>query len=93
VNKGLKGKLHTYHISVGEALEKMPKAAVKSIVKELVNMWGNANNMHPVSLRNNITTKEKHNKVGHVSQGKVLPIEKLKSKLVALGNMQDVSLR
>jgi hypothetical protein len=89
--------MHAYHITVREALKKMPKAAVRSIVKEVLNVWGRGKNMHPVSMRS-LTLRQKKSIIRSsmflkekvdVSTGE---FEKLKSRLVALGNMQDASL-
>ena len=96
LDKGLSSRMHMFHISVKEALKRMPKAAVKSIVKEVINVWGNGKNMHPVSLKS-LTMRQRRSIIRSCMflKEKFLPtgdFEKLKSRLVALGNMQDESL-
>ena len=93
---GLSSRMHAYHITVREAVKKMQNGAVKSIVKEVINVWGGGKNMRPVRsrdltmrqrrgiIRSSMFLKEKYFATGE--------FEKLKSRLVALGNMQDVSL-
>ena len=96
LDKGLNSRMHMFHISVKEALKRMPKAAVKSIVKEVINVWGNGKNMHPVSMKS-LTMRQRRSIIRSCMflKEKFLPtgdFEKLKSRLVALGNMQDESL-
>ena len=74
----------------------MPKAAIKSIVKEVVNVWGRGKNMRPVSLRS-LTLAQKRSIIRSslFLKEKFFPtgdFEKLKSRHIALGNMQDASI-
>jgi len=74
----------------------MHKAAVRSIVKEVLNVWGKGKNMHPVSMRS-LTFKQKRSIIRSsiFLKEKTTPtgeFEKHKSRLVALDNMQDASL-
>ena len=96
MNKNHSGKLHAHHISVREALKTMPKAAVKSIVKEVLNVWGIGKHMHPVSLRH-LTMRQRKSFIRSrlVLKDKYSPtgeFEKLKIGLVSLGDMQDANL-
>ena len=95
VRSDLGGKLNAYHITVNEAMRTMLKPALNSIVKEVINIWGNGKNMHPVSVKS-LTRKQKRSIIRSCLflKEKFLPtgdFEKLKSRLVALGNMQDTS--
>jgi hypothetical protein len=92
----LSGSLQAFHITVREALKKMPKPAINSMVKEVINVWGNGRNMTPIRFRD-LTLKQKKSIIGSslFLKEKRLPtgvFEKLKSRLVALGNMQDSSV-
>ena len=89
-------QLSAYHISVKEAVNKFSKKAVKSMVKEVINVYGNGKNITPIRVKD-LTHKQRKGIIRSMMflKDKYLPtgeFEKLKARLVALGNFQDRSL-
>ena len=89
-------QLSAYHISVREALKKFSKSAIKSIVKEVINVYGYGSNITPIKA-SDLKHKQRKQIIRSMMflKDKYLPtgeFEKLKARLVALGNLQDRSL-
>ena len=89
-------QLSAYHISVKEALRKFSKSAIKSIVKEVINVYGQGKNITPIRAKD-LTYKQMKGMIRSMIflKDKYLPtgeFEKLKARLVALGNFQDQEL-
>ena len=92
-------KHYGLHISVNKALKTMRKPALKSIVKELSQVFDVKSTFHPVKL-NSLTTKQLKGiirshmflKEKYRSEAGKQVFEKLKARLVAGGHLQDKSL-
>ena len=80
VRLGYSGKNVAYHITVSEALRRIPKSAINSIAFRSLTL----KQKKAIIIRSSLFLKEKYLPTGE--------FEKLKARLVALGNMQDLSL-
>jgi hypothetical protein len=85
-----------YMSKLDRAINETPKAAIKSIVKELINVYGGGIHMSVVREKN-LTMKQRKAIIRSMMflKNKFLlsgELEKVKARLVALGNFQDRNL-
>ena len=90
-------QLSAYHISVKEGLRKFSKSAIKSIVKEVINVYGQGKNITPIRAKD-LTYKQMKGMIRSMMflKDKYLPtgeFEKLKARLVAVMEYQAIVMR